>query len=84
MVMVMMVMVMMIMVVLKDLGYVPSQGDTSLFIYNKSGIIVYILIDVDGIIVTCSSSQAISTLAHDLHTHFSIKDLGDLHYFLGI
>jgi histone deacetylase 1/2 len=56
----------------------------SLFIYNQSGITVFVLIYVDDIIVTGSSMQAISTLVKDLNTHFAIKDLGDLHYFLGI
>ena len=69
---------------LQHLGFKPSRGDTSLFIYNQSGIMVFVLIYVDDIIVTSSSSKAISTLVHDLNTHFAIKDLGDLHYFLGI
>ena len=69
---------------LQQLGFKPSQGDTSLFIYNKSGIMVFVLVYVDDIIVTSSSHHAIATLIHDLNTHFAIKDLGDLHFFLGI
>jgi histone deacetylase 1/2 len=45
---------------------------------------IYVLVYVDDIIVTSSSREAISTLVHDLNRHFAIKDLGDLHYFLGI
>jgi histone deacetylase 1/2 len=41
------------------------------------------LIYVDDIIVTSSSDDAISILLKDLNAHFAIKDLGDLHYFLG-
>jgi histone deacetylase 1/2 len=69
---------------LQQLGFRPSQGDTSLFIYDKSGITVFVLVYVDDMIVTSSSQQAISTLVHDLNIHFAIKDLGDLHFFLGI
>jgi histone deacetylase 1/2 len=69
---------------LQHLGFKPSRGDTSLFIYNQSGITVFVLVYVDDIIVTGSSIQAITTLVKDLNTHFAIKDLGDLHYFLGI
>jgi hypothetical protein len=36
------------------------------------------------IIVIGSSKEAISTLVKDLNTHFAIKELGDLHFFLGI
>ncbi|KAK1693081.1 hypothetical protein QYE76_009778 [Lolium multiflorum] len=34
--------------------------------------------------VTSSSSYAISALLRDLNVNFAIKDLGDLHFFLGI
>jgi histone deacetylase 1/2 len=69
---------------LQQLGFRPSQGDTSLFIYDTPGITVYVLVYVDDIIVTSSSHQAISTLVHNLNANFAIKDLGDLHFFLGI
>jgi histone deacetylase 1/2 len=39
---------------------------------------------VDDIIVTASSEGAVAALLRDLKTEFALKDLGDLHYFLGI
>lgn len=42
------------------------------------------LIYVVDIIVTSSSDQAILALLKDLGSCFGLKDLGDLHYFLGI
>jgi histone deacetylase 1/2 len=45
---------------------------------------VFVLVYVNGIIVTRSSKEAISIFVKDLSTHFAIKDLGDLHFFLGI
>jgi histone deacetylase 1/2 len=42
------------------------------------------LIYVDDIIVTSSSNKAITALLHDLGVAFALKDLGALHYFLGI
>jgi hypothetical protein len=39
---------------------------------------------VDDIIVTNSSDDAITALLHDLRGDFALKDLGPLHYFLGI
>jgi histone deacetylase 1/2 len=45
---------------------------------------VYILIYVDDIIVMSFSDQAISALLHNLSSEFALKDLGDLHYFLGL
>jgi histone deacetylase 1/2 len=42
------------------------------------------LIYVDDIIVISFSDHAISALLRDLNANFSIKDLGDLYYFLRI
>lgn len=39
---------------------------------------------VGDIVVTGSSSNAIATLLSDLKTGFALKDLDDLHFFLGI
>jgi histone deacetylase 1/2 len=39
---------------------------------------------VDDIIVTSSSNKAITALLQDLGSAFALKDLGDLHFFLGI
>ena len=40
---------------LHDLGFTPSKADTSLFLFDKSGIQMFLLIYVDDIIVTSSS-----------------------------
>jgi hypothetical protein len=69
---------------LQTLGFTPSKADTSLFLYNKSGIVIYVLIYVDDIIVTSSSTKVVFALPHDLKDDFALKDLGDLHFFLGI
>jgi histone deacetylase 1/2 len=45
---------------------------------------MFVFIYVDDIIVTSSSDQAILVLLHQLGKNFALKDLGDLHYFLGI
>jgi histone deacetylase 1/2 len=39
---------------------------------------------VDDIIVVSSSAASTDRLIHQLRTSFALKDLGDLHYFLGI
>lgn len=42
------------------------------------------LIYVDDIIVASSTPDATSALLNDPKKDFALKDLGDLHYFLGI
>ena len=39
---------------------------------------------VDDIIAASSSLEATETFLKDLHKEFALKDLGELHYFLGI
>ena len=65
-------------------GFVASKSDTSLFIYCKLNVTIYMLIYVDDIIVVSSSQLATDALLKDLSKEFALKDLGDLHYFLGI
>ncbi|CAH9053753.1 unnamed protein product [Cuscuta epithymum] len=65
------------------LGFKHSKVDHSLFIYHQAGATAYLLLYVDGIILT-STSQLLAKLISQLGTEFSIKDLGPLSYFLGI
>jgi hypothetical protein len=67
-----------------QLGFVMSKGVTSLFMYKKGGVAMFLLIYVDDIVVVSSSSQAIEALLSDLKREFALKDLSKLHYFLGI
>jgi len=67
-----------------SLGFKSSKADTSLFYYNKGNQIIFVLVYVDDIIVASSSADATKALLSDLQRDFALKDLGDLHYFLGI
>jgi hypothetical protein len=69
---------------LKILGFRSSRADTSLFFYKKGMITIFLLVYVDDIVVVSSSSKAVQALLEDLKTDFALKDLGELHYFLGI
>jgi histone deacetylase 1/2 len=64
---------------LQDLGFYASKADMSLFFYNKGGVTIFMLIYVDDIV-----DKAVDSLLHDLGLAFALKDLGELHYFLGI
>jgi len=66
------------------LGFIPSKADTSLFYYSKGGHTIFVLVYVDDIIVASSSQKATGALLKDLEQEFALKDLGNLHYFLGI
>jgi hypothetical protein len=51
---------------------------------RRPDITLYLLVYVDDIIVVSSSTTAADRLVHQLGASFAHKDLGSLHYFLGI
>lgn len=61
-----------------------SKVDTSLFVFVHNGIVMYVLVYVDDIIVASSCGQATEGLVQKLRQEFLVKDLWELHYFLGI
>jgi hypothetical protein len=69
---------------LQEIGFKPYKGDTSLFYLRKGDLVMFMLIYVDDIIVASSSPEATHCLLKTLKSDFALKDLGELHYFLGI
>ena len=65
-------------------GFVNSHSVASLFIYHVNAITLYFLVYVDDLIVIGDNSSFLTHFLQALSTRFSVKDLGDLHYFLGI
>lgn len=65
-----------------------SLNDYSLFTLDRDAhflmLFIMLLIYVNDVILTITSSQLISNINSFIHSHFYIKDLGLLHYFLGI
>lgn len=60
------------------------QHDSSMFIYHDDSHIMILLLHVDDIALTSSSSCHIYTFIHLLGVEFEVKDLGTLSYFCGI
>jgi len=69
---------------LLSLGFHSSQVNPSLFTYHHGSVHVFLLIYVDDIIVTSNDQEFITSLIANLQLEFSMKDLGQLAYFLGI
>lgn len=67
-----------------SLGFTSSKSDPSLFIYHKGSATAYLLLYVDDIILTASTTVFLNRIIHSLRQEFSMTDLGDLHYFLGV
>ncbi|CAL2228782.1 unnamed protein product [Prunus armeniaca] len=65
-------------------SFTASKADPSLFIFHKDYNFLFLLIYVDDIIVTGNALSQVNALLQSLNRQFAMKDLGDLHYFLGI
>ncbi|GJT02558.1 ribonuclease H-like domain-containing protein [Tanacetum coccineum] len=57
---------------------------SSLFIYQHGSEVAYLLIYVDDIALTTSSTNLLQRIISFLHKEFDMTDLGALNYFLGI
>ncbi|CAN1766532.1 Retrovirus-related Pol polyprotein from transposon TNT 1-94 [Linum perenne] len=69
---------------LQSLGFVQSKADYSLFTKQSNKLFLAVLVYVDDIIMTGNDIQGIKDLKTNLHDKFTIKDIGELKFFLGL
>lgn len=69
---------------LLDWGFQNTRSDSSLFFLRSKNHVTFLLIYVDDIIITGSNSDFLQNFIKQLNVVFALKDLGKLHYFLGI
>uniref|UniRef100_A0A2N9HDI4 Reverse transcriptase Ty1/copia-type domain-containing protein n=1 Tax=Fagus sylvatica TaxID=28930 RepID=A0A2N9HDI4_FAGSY len=69
---------------LLNLGFQPSSADSSLFIYKDGPIIAFLLLYVNDIVLTGNNPFFLKQLITSLSKVFELKDMGILHYFLGL
>ncbi|XP_016168266.1 uncharacterized protein LOC107610775 [Arachis ipaensis] len=62
----------------------PTKSDVSVFQSDLNGTKTFVLVYVDDIIVTGESEDTIKQVIEQLNAKFALKDMGSLHYFLGI
>lgn len=65
-------------------GFFQSKSDSCLFIHKHGIDITIIVVCVDDIIITGNNDSHTIFIKSHLDKVFSIKELGILHYFLGI
>lgn len=66
------------------MGFQASLADSSLFIFREEKVLIYLLVYVDDIILTRNNPDFLSSLITQLSQAFELKELGALHYFLGL
>jgi len=66
-----------------SLGFVEAKCDTTLFIFCRGADMAFLLLYIDDIVLTASSTSFLQQIILALHREFSMTDMGPLHHFLG-
>ena len=69
---------------LTDHGFQQSPSDANLYIKHTGDDILFVVVYVDDLIITGSSTHLINEIKQDLCNTFDMIDLGLLHYCLGV
>ncbi len=67
-----------------QLGYRQSDADPCIYTQKKEESLVFLAVYVDDIIVASRSEKELEEIKKELSEKFKMRDLGRLHYFLGI
>lgn len=67
-----------------DYGFTQSLADYSMFTYKQGSLFTVAVIYVNDILLTGDNISMIADLKVALHEEFSIKDLGEAKYYLGL
>lgn len=61
-----------------------SKADSSSFIYKQGTLITYLLVYIDDLVLTSNQPQFLASIIDQLGDRFFLKDMGLLHFFLGV
>ncbi|KAL9263996.1 Retrovirus-related Pol polyprotein from transposon RE1-like protein [Drosera capensis] len=64
--------------------FTEAKSDNFMFVYRRHSQVLILLLYVDDIVVTGTSHTLLSSFISVLSSEFAMKDLEDIHYFLGI
>ena len=68
---------------LKKMGFVQAKGDSCLYMASE-GEMFMVAVYVDDITLAGKSNKRIAEVKQNLAKQFQVKDIGELHYFLGL
>jgi hypothetical protein len=69
---------------LLTLRFIKAKSDTSLFLFHHGTNMVYLLLYIDDIVLTTSSTVLLQHTISALKQEFAMKDLDPLHHFLSV
>ena len=68
---------------LKTMGFKQSTSDPCIYTSTTDGLFI-LAVYVDDILLAAKSQQKINQVKADIGRQFHVKDMGELHYFLGV
>lgn len=71
-------------VLLVSIGFKHSKANNSLYSKTSEESITLVLIYVDDILISGNNLTTINEIKAELSSHFSMKDMGPVSYFLGL
>ena len=70
--------------VLVAIGFVQSRADPCIYVYERAGKRVMMAVYVDDFVIADNDIELREKVKRELAVHFKLKDLGDLHWCLGL
>ena len=69
---------------LKKMKFVQTKGDPCIYVSKDGAETVIIAVYVDDILIAGKTDKRIAEVKAAIANRFAVKDMGDLHYFLGV
>ncbi|GIL60632.1 hypothetical protein Vafri_15174 [Volvox africanus] len=69
---------------LMEQGYRVSEADPSLYVRERDGVTVYVLVYVDDVLIASTSLKAVIAAKAELMSQFECRDMGEATMFLGM
>jgi hypothetical protein len=69
---------------LKSVEFMKSEADPSVYVTRVGDVKFFIVVYVDHLILVCNDQNKLLHIKEELSQKFEMKDLGELHFFLGM
>ncbi len=69
---------------LKSIEFTRSDADFNVYVAQVEDVKFFIVVNVDDLILVCNNKYKVLQVKEELSRKFEMKDLGDLHFFLGM
>jgi hypothetical protein len=69
---------------LKNIEFMKSEADPSVYVARVGDVKFFIVVYVDDLILVCNDQNKLLQIKEKLNQKFEMKNLGELHFFLGM